>query len=163
LPISKLSIHKRRSRLPSGVAKQQHHGVKRKSRGPSPLAATWIRESVSTIPGRLETALKTHGWTAKELAKRSGVSEAVISRTAQGMNLWSAIALARALHVRVGWLVAGEEPSGLDEIRKSKAPPPAATVVDIEDDVPAGKEERKQRRPTRARQGNGPGRSGDKP
>jgi transcriptional regulator with XRE-family HTH domain len=115
-------------------------------RGPSPLAESWIKDSVRTYQGRLNTALRELNWTQKELAERSGVSESVISRSAAGMNLWVAIALARAMGLRVGWLVASELPQW--EREPVKAPPPAPVVVDMTEEVADRKQESETSRPS---------------
>ena len=95
---------------------------------------------MDTLPGRLTSALRDLDWSAKELAQRSGVSESVISRTSEGMNLWVAIALARAMGLRVGWLVANEQPQW--ERRPSRVPPPSPELTTSDEQIPESPEER---------------------
>jgi transcriptional regulator with XRE-family HTH domain len=108
--------------------------AKRRTRGPSPQAEALIRDSLRTFKGRLQTALKEMGIDARELSRRSGVSESAISRSATGMNLWIAIAIARALGLRVGWLVANEEPQWVAGHGPRRAPAPSPNgVAEIRD------------------------------
>ncbi len=122
---------------------------KKRRRTPSPLAESWIKDAIRTYPGRLETALKELGWTQKDLSERSGVSESVISRSARGMNLWGPIAIARAMGLRVGWLVANELPQW--EREPVKAPPPAPDVVITDEQVPDSEQKGETRGPARVR------------
>ncbi len=65
------------------------------------------------LPDRLQYARKRAGFTQKELAERSQVSEGQISRLVnaartEGIEAVTIIRLARALGVPVGWLLADE-------------------------------------------------------
>ena len=65
---------------------------------------------MATIGERLRASRVARGMSIPELEKRSGVSNAQISRVEnakRGMNVDTAISLARALDVDVGWLLEG--------------------------------------------------------
>lgn len=111
------------------VAKEQYPPVpakKRRKRELSERAKDLIGDAVSTLPGRLQTRLEQLGWSKKTLAQESGISASVISRSPVGMNLRTAIALARAMKVPVGWLVAAEGKP------PRRGPPASADFVETE-------------------------------
>jgi transcriptional regulator with XRE-family HTH domain len=142
LPIRKLSIRNRTTGLPGEVAKAQYSPAvpqkKRKKRELSDRAKELVGDAIVTFPGRLSTRLEQLGWTQKELSKQSGISESVISRSPAGMNLRTAIALARAMQVEVGWLVASEG-------RPPRKVPPASPDFVATKHVPDGKQESQAR------------------
>jgi transcriptional regulator with XRE-family HTH domain len=69
---------------------------------------------VQLLPSRMEQAMKLMGIDQGELVKRSGVGQSTISRLLTGRETGGSVAhvvlVARALGVRVGWLVEAEEP-----------------------------------------------------
>lgn len=74
-------------------------------------------QELTTLPDRLKYARKRVGFSQKELAERSQVSESQLSRyesaeRIEGVEAATVIRLARALGVPVGWLVADEGEPG---------------------------------------------------
>jgi len=74
-----------------------------------------LPEEMVTFASRLAVAMKHENLNATQLAKLSGVSVPVITRALRGerrdgMYAVSVIRIAKALGVRVGWLLAAEEP-----------------------------------------------------
>lgn len=81
---------------------------------PAPLPPP---EELVTLPERLKYARKRVGFSQKELAERSKVSESQLSRyesseRVEGVEAATVIRLAKALGVPVGWLVADEGDPG---------------------------------------------------
>lgn len=72
--------------------------------------STWSKE-LQTLGGRVEFARKRVDMTQVALAKRVNVGGPTITRLESGERLAeldTLIAIARVLHVPVGWLIAGE-------------------------------------------------------
>lgn len=74
-------------------------------------------EELLSLPERIRYARKRAGFSQKELAARSSVSESQLSRyesseRVEGVEAATLIRLARALGVPVGWLVADEGDAG---------------------------------------------------
>lgn len=86
-----------------------------------------IDEDFSSLPERIALALKESGMKQREAARAAQISASTISR-ADGERLGAVSAnqlvrLARALRVRVGWLLVGEEPM--------RNPPPGAVRMPL--------------------------------
>src|SRR5690349_3231323 len=80
-------------------------------RGITPAVERLIGPQLTSMPGRIQEALVARDMLQKELAEVLGVAPPTISRSgAKGMTLWLAAAMAKALNVRLAWLVLGEGP-----------------------------------------------------
>ena len=78
-------------------------------RKPSDKALEHVAVALRKFPERLRGECKERGWTMARLAEESGVSASVLSRQPEGMSWWGVLALAKALGVRVGWLMGVEQ------------------------------------------------------
>ena len=77
---------------------------------------------------RLDLAMKELTITQAELARVSGVSQTLISRylsAQRDITVGNLVRLARALGVRIGWLVDGEQPQ-MARIAQADPDPPTA-------------------------------------
>jgi transcriptional regulator with XRE-family HTH domain len=87
-----------------GAANMPKRGTKsgKSPRKPSVKAAELSGAQMAAFRWNLKHELKQRNWDQKVLAQASGVSESVISRLPEGMTLWAAIAMARAMNLTVG-------------------------------------------------------------
>ena len=76
----------------------------------SPRTAELAEDDMAGFRTRLVREIKDQGLDQKTVAERSGFAASVLSRLGEGIALYNAIAMAKVLGVRVGWLVAGELP-----------------------------------------------------
>lgn len=119
-----------------------------KRRGPSPDAYQLIGDTLATLHGRIAHAKDSLGWDWKTLAERAGLDASTLTRLrdAEGVNLWTVVAIARAMDVRLGWLLDGEHPMLRSESRRSIPPSPHRITVD--DEVTGGEDGGEDDRPS---------------
>jgi transcriptional regulator with XRE-family HTH domain len=79
-----------------------------------PKLTTPIDEDFSALPERIALAIKQSGLTQRKAAEAAGIQQSAISRVDSdrlgGVSANQLVRLAKALSVRVGWLLVGEEP-----------------------------------------------------
>jgi hypothetical protein len=95
------------------MAKRLAKKTSKRTSGPrrmSPRTAELAEDDLAAFRSRLIREIADQGLDQKTVAERSGFAPSVISRLGEGLALYNAIAMAKVLGVRVGWLVAGELP-----------------------------------------------------
>lgn len=79
-----------------------------------PKLTTPIDEEFQALPERIALALKEVGMAQRQAATQAGISPSTISRIDEArlgaISANQLVRLAKALRVRVGWLLVGEEP-----------------------------------------------------
>jgi transcriptional regulator with XRE-family HTH domain len=79
-----------------------------------PKLTTPIDADFSAFPQRLALAMKESGMTQRQAAEAAGIQSSTITRAdgdrLGGISANQIVRLAKALSVRVGWLLVGEEP-----------------------------------------------------
>lgn len=79
-----------------------------------PKVTIKVPVEVKLLPSRMEQAMQLEGVDQRELGRRAGLSQSTVSRLLTGRETGGSVAhvvlAARALRVRVGWLIEGEEP-----------------------------------------------------
>lgn len=107
---------------------------KRKPAAPVTRTKPSVPDSLLEFPERLREAMTDDDLNATQLAELAGVSTQLVTRALKGerrdgMQAASAIKVANALGVRVGWLLAGENPKHAGGVGVTADGVPAAEIV----------------------------------
>jgi hypothetical protein len=119
------------------MAKRVAKKTSKRTAGPrrmSSRTAELAEDDLAAFRSRLLREIADQGLDQKTVAERSGFAASVLSRLGEGLALYNAIAMAKVLGVRVGWLIAGELPKK-DGVGKF---PIAPDYVLVDDGSPVG-------------------------